>query len=252
MTDFSLAERFKTIFNLVSSQSFFITLFVILVLTIAILVINIKVKSRAPKYAALLVYVGLAVLVIARYGKYVLSFNDSVVDKFFKALYFPNLVVYLSMLVITLLLLTISLIDRKFSTFTKICNYLCFFVIWFLFVLVVDTIKREGLNFYEVVEIYANKTVMILLQTSMYIFVIWMGILISDLIVRTITKKLDNKDKTVVNNDINSNIVNTSSYFKKKTIDDQLDDYTLRGINYNPIKTSEIALNDDSDSIEKL
>lgn len=195
MANISLFKRLSIIFNLILSQSFFITLFIILVLTIVILTINIKWKSRAPKYVAAIAYLGTAVLALARYSKYVLSLNDSVVDKFFRAMYFPNMVVYLSMLIITLLLLAFTIIDEKFSLFSRICNYSCFFIIWFLFVLVIDTIKQAGLNFYEVVELYANSTVMILLQASMCVFAVWCGVIIVDLIVRKLSSKMDEKDR---------------------------------------------------------
>lgn len=203
MANISLLKRLTTIFNLVISKSFFVTLFVILFLTIVILTINIKWKSKAPKYAAAIAYIGMAVLVLARYSKYVLSLNDSIVDKFFRAMYFPNLVVYSSMLIVTILLLTFTILDEKFSLFSRICNYSCFFVIWFLFILVIDTIKQEKLNFYEVTEIYANSTVMILLQASMCIFAVWCGVIIVDLIVRKLSSKMDKNKKFLDEADLN-------------------------------------------------
>ena len=200
MVNIPLAERFKEIANLVSSQSFFITLFVILILTISVLIINVKVKSKAPRYIAAIVYIGIAVLVLARYGHYVLTFNDSIVEKFFKAFYFPNLVVYLSMLLISLLLMLANIIDKKFSLFAKIINSAAFFLIWFLFILLVDTVKKAGLNFYDVKDLYSNPTVMILLQASMSIFAVWISVVIIDFIVRKVADKMDKKDKTVSEN----------------------------------------------------
>ena len=195
MINIPLTERLKEIANLVSSQSFFITLFVILILTISILIINVKVKSKAPKYIAAIVYIGIAILVLARYGYYVLILNDSVVEKLFNAFYFPNSVVYLSMLVISLLLMLASIIDKRFSLFAKIINFASFFLIWFLFVLLVDTIKKAKLSFYNVKEIYSNPTAMILLQASMAIFAVWISVVIIDLIVRKVGDKIDNKAK---------------------------------------------------------
>ena len=189
MINIPLTERLKEIANLVTSQSFFITLFVILILTIAVLIINVKVKSNAPKYIAAIVYIGLAILVLARYGHYVLTFNDSFVEKVFKAFYFPNLVVYISMLVISLLLMLVNVIDKKFSLFAKIINSVAFFLIWFLFILLVDTVKKTGLNFYDVKDLYSDKTVMILLQASTAIFAVWISVVIIDVAVRKIADK---------------------------------------------------------------
>ncbi len=192
--DITLMDRIKSIFSVIASQSFFVTLFIILVMTTSLLLINIKAKSKAPKYVATIVYVGLTILVLARYGSYVLSLNDSVVEKFFKAVYFPNFVVYVSMLIVTLILITITIIDEKFSIVAKVCNSMCFFIIWFLFVLVVDLIKEKGLNFAEVKDIYSDFSITILLQASMYVFVVWFGVILMDLIVRRISNKMDEND----------------------------------------------------------
>ena len=195
MINISFFDRIKTIFDLIFSESFFVTLFVILILTVTVLIINMRVKSKAPKYAVAIVYSGLAILVLARYGHYVVSLNDSIVDKFFRAMYFPNIVVYLSMLIITVLLLALNIINNKYLKFTKVSSFLCFFFIWFLFVLTIDTVKAEGLNFYEISELYANGTV------------IWCMIMIIDIIVRKLSDRMDKKDKMTTNN-------------KQETVDD--------------------------------
>lgn len=196
MIEISFLDRVKTIFEMIFSSTFFISLLVIIVLTIIILVINSKVKSKIPKYLSILAYLLITAFVLIKYGSYVLSINDSVVDKFFSAMYFPNLVVYLSMLIITVLLLTITFINKNYSTVTKICNVFCFSLIWFFFVLILDVVKSEGINVYEVTEVYADEGLMILLQASMYVFFVWMGILVMNFAVRKISGKLDYKVAT--------------------------------------------------------
>lgn len=191
MANIPLSERIKTIFDLAVSESFFVTLFVIFLLTIIALVVNTRVKSKAPKYMIAIAYSGIAILLLARYGKYMLSLNDSIVDKFFRAMYFPNIVVYLSMLVVTIIFIAMTIMNDKYLAYTKICNFLCFSLIWFLFALTVDTVKREGLSFYEVAQIYANGTIMILMQASMCVFGIWCALLISDAIIRKLSNKME-------------------------------------------------------------
>ena len=189
MVDISFGERLKIIFDLIKSQSFFLTLFAILILTVIVLIVNFKVKSKAPRYAVAIAYLGLTILVLARYGKYVLAFNDSIVEKVFKAMYFPNLPVYFSILVASILLLLVMIIDKKFSIVTKITNVICFCSIWFFFILTVDLVKKENIDFLEAAQVYGNKSVMTLLQTSTSIFAIWIGVILMDLLIR----KLDNK-----------------------------------------------------------
>ncbi len=236
MANISFLERLKTIISLIKSQSFFVTLFIILLLTIIVLVINIKVKSKAPKYAAAIAYTGLAILVLARYGNYILSLNDGIVDKFFRAMYFPNIVVYISMLILTILFLIAVIINEKYLTFTKICSVFSFFVTWFLFVLTVDSVKTEGLSFYEVTEIYANGTIMILMQASMCVFGLWCGVLLADLIIRKLSDKIDKKQPQLANDshiptDEGQNIFGTVLNKIKKNKDEEVRDYTNQEFN---------------------
>ena len=222
MISISIFDRIKSIAGVVTSDSFFVTLFIIMILTIVALIANMKIKSRVPKYCIAIVYSGLAVLVLARYGKYVLSLNDSAVEKVFKAIYFPNIVVYISMLFLTLLVMTIVLIDKKFSNFTKVSNFLCFFLIWFLFVLIIDSVKKQGLNFYEVIQIYSDQEIMILIQASMAVFVIWISIIIVDLIVRKLAGPLDKKQRmtniiNIVDSKNNESVDYISSVFNQAT-----------------------------------
>ena len=190
MSNISFLERVKTIFDLIGSQSFFLTLFVIVVFTTVMLIINYRIQSKAPRIAATIIYLGMVTLVLLKYGSYVFSLNDSVVDKVFRAVYFPNIVVYVCMLIISILLILITFIDKKFSMFAKAGNTFCFCVIWFLFVLFMDTAKRENLNFYQVTDLYSDKTIMILLQSSMFVFVTWLAIFLMDFIARKLSKNM--------------------------------------------------------------
>ncbi len=234
MASIPILGRLKTIGNLIASQSFFVTLFVILVLTLIVLLINIKVKSKAPKYVAAIVYFGLAVLVLARYGHYVLTLNDSIVEKFFKAMYFPNLVVYLSMLIISLLLMVANIMDKRFSVFARIINSVSFFLIWFLFILLVDSVKKLGLNFYDVKDLYSNRTVMILLQASMFIFAVWVGVVLIDLIVRRIADKMDNRslEKDITNNlELNNFKSNANNEIDNKNSNEDINKESINVVN---------------------
>ena len=197
MTDYSFGERLIKIFELITSSTFFISLLVIIVLTIIILVINSKVKSKVPRYLAAFAYILIMVYVLVKYGAYVLSLNDSLVEKLFKAMYFPNLITYVCMLIITIFILIITFINKKYSIVLKIGNILCFCLIWFFFILILDTVKSAGINIYETTEVYSNEALMILLQASMYIFFIWMGILLIDLIVKKILAALEKRKEMI-------------------------------------------------------
>lgn len=206
MAEYSFWERITTIFDMVISSTFFISLLIIIILTIVILVINSKVKSKIPKYLSALAYALIMIFVIIKYGNYVLSINDSFVEKFFSAMYFPNLITYLCMLMITIFILISTFISKNYSFIAKVGNVASFGLMWLLFILILDVVKNNGIDVYDITSIYSDSTLMILLQASTAIFFIWMGLLLMDLIVRKITFSIEHKDENFVkvSNNINN------------------------------------------------
>ena len=211
MTEYSLWERITTIFDMVISSSFFISLLIIIILTIVILVINSKVKSKVPKYLSALAYALIMVFVIIKYGDYVLSINDSFVEKVFSAMYFPNLITYLCMLMVTIFILITTFINKNYSFVVKIGNIASFSLMWFLFILILDIVKSNNIDIYDITSIYSDSTLMILLQASTTIFFIWIGLLLMNLIVRKITFSMEHKDGNLVRTTNNINNYQDSS-----------------------------------------
>lgn len=197
MIDFSIADRIVKIFEMIISSSFFISLFIIIVLTIIILLINAKVKSKIPKYIAASIYTIIMVYTLIKYGNYILSLNDKLADQVFKTIYFPNLVTYICMLLITVLIMLIAFI-KKYSNLIKIGNITCFSLIWFFFILILDFVKNNNINIYDLKEVYQNETLMILLQASMNIFFIWVGVLLIDYIVKKILISIEKQKEKIV------------------------------------------------------
>ena len=183
MTQYSLFERISKIFSMILSSSFFVSLFIVIVFTIAILAVNRKMKTPGPKYICAFAYAVIMVLVLVKYGKYILAFNDSLVQKLFSAMYFPNIITYICMMLITIFLIVRSFMRKEESFILKLGNIFCFSIIWFLFVLVLEVTGKENIDVYDVKAVYSNETLMILIQASTYIFCVWIGILLINYIV---------------------------------------------------------------------
>lgn len=196
MAEISFIDRIIKIFEMITSSSFFVSLFIIVVLTIVILVINSKVQSKVPKYLAAITYTLIMAYILIKYGNYVFTLNDSLVEKVFKTMYFPNLITYACMLLITIFIIIVTFI-KKYSNIIKIGNITCFSLIWFFFVLILDFVKSNSIDIYDTKEVYSNEALMILLQASMNIFFIWMGILLIDLIVKKILESLEKRKEEI-------------------------------------------------------
>ena len=102
------------------------------------------------------------------------------------------------MLVITIFVLINGFINKNHTNIIKIGNIICFSMIWFLLILVLDVVKSNQIDVYDVKSIYSNETLMVILQASMYVLFIWMGILFINYIVNKINDTFElktNKDK---------------------------------------------------------
>lgn len=191
MNEYSFLDRVSTILDMITSSGFFVALFITICLTIIILVIDSKVRKKWIKYGLGFVYFGIMIYVVYRYGNYALSLNDSFVERVFTAMYFPNLVTYISMMIITVFVMISAFINKKTTSFSKILYLVFFGIIWFLFVLVLDTVKSNNIDIYDKVSIYSDESLMILLQASMYVFFIWIAVIVINYIVSKLTKVLD-------------------------------------------------------------
>ena len=234
MTEYSFFERLSKIFDVIFSSPFFVSLLIVLFLTIIILVINSKVVNKKPKMIASILYVLIAVLVIIRYGKYMLSINDSLVEKVFSAMYFPNLITYLCILLISVFVIIMSFMKKNNNIVTKCGNIFSFGLLWFMFVLILDVVRTNNIDVYDVKSIYSNESMSLHFnvystqigatdeniaggQASTYIFIVWMGILLMNYIVKKITSFIEKKNKP---NDVINN-TDDESFDDVKSISDE-------------------------------
>ena len=191
MKDLNLVERVISIFSIIFSSPLFIALLVIAILTIILLILNQKLKKDILKILLGLTYTLIVVFVFIKYGRYFLTFGDSIIDQIFKLIYFPSIIAYFSVLTITIIFMIITTISKKIPKMFRFCNACITTIMVFLAVLIIDTIVKNKIDINEKISIYSNEALMILIQASMSIFAIWIFVLIINGIVNFITTRID-------------------------------------------------------------
>lgn len=187
--EMSLIDKFKILCDLIFSSPFFIAFLIITILTVVVLVINIKIKSKKIKIISAISYFFIAIFLIINYGSSILVLSDTLVQKVFTGLYFPNFISYICMLLITAFLLVYVLINDKLSKFIKTSSIFFTSTIIFLFILTLDTITKNNIDISSKVSLYTNESLIALIQTSTAIFAIWLIILVIDKIVSILDGK---------------------------------------------------------------
>lgn len=202
MVELSLIEKIKTLFTLIFSSS----LFLILLLGIFIILVDvfyISKQSRKVKIMYLIVSVIVMVILLITYFEEFLKFIDVLNKNIVMLINFPSLLQYTVIIFITLIIMIISIFNKKINRILSRINIGVFIADLFIFFLILDQISKTNIDLSNKINIYSNKNLMVLFEISMIIFVIWLfGLLTYKICSVLITK---NKSSKVImdNNEVN-------------------------------------------------
>ncbi len=202
MVELSLIEKIKTLFTLIFSSS----LFLILLLGIFIILVDvfyISKQSRKVKIMYLIVSVIVMVILLITYFEEFLKFIDVLNKNIVMLINFPSLLQYTVIIFITLIIMIISIFNKKINRILSRINIGVFVADLFIFFLILDQINKTNIDLSNKINIYSNKNLMVLFEISMIIFVLWLlGLLIYKICSVLITR---NKSSKVImdNNEVN-------------------------------------------------
>lgn len=213
MENISFLERISKIFGLVTSSGFFISLLLIIVLTIGFTIFNSKIKTKIPKIVGGIGYLLIIIFIIFKYAIAFYNLQDSFTDKLFSSFYFPNLITYVSILLISIFVIIMDFVSKNKTIVFKIIGVTSFGIILLLLALILDTVIKKEIDVYSAKSIYESNDLMILIQATTAVFFIWMVIELIDYYSRKIAKKLDANTNNINNSSTkNINYNNANSY----------------------------------------
>lgn len=198
MVELSLIEKIKTLFTLIFSSS----LFLILLLGIFIILVDvfyISKQSRKVKIMYLIVSVIVMVILLITYFEEFLKFIDVLNKNIVMLINFPSLLQYTVIIFITLIIMIISIFNKKMNRILSRINIGVFIADLFIFFLILDQISKTNIDLSNKINIYSNKNLMVLFEISMIIFVIWLfGLLTYKICCVLITR--NKSSKVIMNN----------------------------------------------------
>lgn len=182
MEKISYSKRLFRFLEIIFSSPFFLFLFLSVIATIILFILAKKsvISMKYLKKFIAIIYIGIALIIVIKYFDSIFLVFDAFVDKLFTVLYFPNIISYICMVLVTLLVMLYSVFNKKVSLKFKVVNFISFLTISFLFILVMDTIATLNIDVNERISLYSNTDVTVLIQASMVVFGLWMfGLFIS-------------------------------------------------------------------------
>lgn len=218
MENVPLIKKLEVIFNSLKNET--ATKYVLpIIIGIGIITLIISLLNR--KYFAK-IYVFIYLTIIAMFGylysEQLLSFVDYLIECIVDNILFPNLTIYATIIIAANIIIIKTIIDKRIRPYIRNINVVGFTMMQILIFLIVNNIIDNKINIYEKLSIYTNQELLILIQFSMIVFVIWMIVL---LIIRTIDLifyrdiKINIKKKSYNNNLVVTNVYDNENKIKE-------------------------------------
>ncbi len=189
MTPLSFIEKIQMVGNLImSSPLYLIALLVILFLLYLFITTNGSNKKESKK-AYMLIYLSACVFFAFQYGSSFASLVDYTVNQIFITYYFPNILTYLLILIMTNIVLWKTIFSDTIAKPIKVINSCVFVTIIYLFILVLSLISELKLDVFNLEELYSSSQVRSIMELSMLVFTIWAMVLTVYYIIRKYQQK---------------------------------------------------------------
>lgn len=229
MIQSSIWEQLLIFFNILKNNQYVGIVLIVSVLLLIILIIASKFKNKKiTKVIWLVIYLLLFGTFGYFYHKEILNLLDYLIENIVLFLFFPNLAVYILVLIITNIIITKSVFSNKINMLVKNINIVCFILFNIIFYLIIENIINNQINVYEQLSIYTNSNLLVLIELSMELFVLWLFILliikiINNLSNYTVSRKIVNNNlvlETNINEEELQKVINDKNYLELKPIEE--------------------------------
>lgn len=214
MVELSLLDKIKTLLNLVLSSS----LFLILLISIGIIILDICYISRKSKKVKMIYAVISFVIIIGlsiNYLKELVNIVNVINKNLVMLINFPTILEYVTIIFISIIVMIISFIFKRFTKIIRGINLGVIIADLFIFFLILDQISKNNVDLSNKIDIYSNQNLMVLFQISLFIFIIWMAFLIIySIIMKLIKSNYNIKKETIKNEEIKNIDIEENNKFE--------------------------------------
>lgn len=189
MTYTNIFEKILSILNIINSSWIYILFSLIITILIALLVL----KKISKRNTFILITIATKLLlgyIIYIHYETISNLINNIVDNIFLNIYFPSAYVYLFILSITNIITIGNLLRPKVEKTYKTINGIALIITNFILALVLDTISKNNIDIFKKESLFANTTLVTLLEFSINIFIIWLISILAVYIINNITERI--------------------------------------------------------------
>ena len=204
----SIFEKIQCVGELISGSIIYPIFLGIFALLVILLFIN-KIKNRKVIILMAISYLILLIITICSNYNALSDVFDSIATNIFTNIYFPSTHMYLFTLILVDIVTACSFLNVKCDKVYRISNGICFFVTNFIMVLILEVVSKNEIDIFSKESLFSNVDLVMLLELSIGIFIIWLLSLAVIYITDKVTERLvDTNEKTVkVANNSNTLVV---------------------------------------------
>lgn len=184
MSPLSLVTKLQTVFEVITSKNLYLMILVVIAFLTLLFITTNGSNRKQSKRAYILLYLAGFIFLAVQYGSSFLALLDYAINEVFITYYFPNIVIYIIMLIVTNIVLWKTIFNDKIDKKLKAINSLAFAIITYLFILAISTINTLELNVFNITELYSSNDVRSLLELSTLVFTFWIIILVIYYLIR--------------------------------------------------------------------
>lgn len=174
----------------------------IALLTILLIFNNLK-NKKIPKIVGIVVYSLIVISLLLVYHNEIFTLFDYLINNIFILLFFPNVAVYMLVLIVVNIIMIKSILNKSNQKILKTFNCVMFIIFNLIFYLMIDTIINDKIDIYNGLNVYTDTNLMVLIQISMYLFIFWLIILLIDKISKTLLLPKPVADNVIISSPAN-------------------------------------------------
>lgn len=174
----SFLEKFDLVFRNTFSSFLGIETLAIALLLFLFLVLNISRKSTVVKVGMFLIIVGFLFGIAYLNRSYTIFSIDYLIKVVMNYIYFPSTLVYFIIIVLSAVFIISSNFSKRMPPLKKWLDAIFFTVIYFLFFNFIIVVFNNKLDLTDKVGLYADKTVLSIIQLSNLFFVAWLIVIL--------------------------------------------------------------------------
>lgn len=213
MTKLSLIDKLKVLVDITKSSNIFIVAIISLMFLAYIFITINKKNMKSSKITYIIIYAIILSSLLFAYKDSLNNMLDYLINNLFIVIYFPNLAIYLSAIIVTNIIIWISIFKTRISKLIKNINVIVYCIMTYILVLILNVISSNNLDVFTQTSVYSNKEALALIELSSTIFVIWISFLLLYLIIRKFQESIS-KEESLKKPLKNTNKVEASYYVK--------------------------------------